>query len=481
MNLRNLGATDYNTFYPNTNYTGLNIADAIIDPNRSNILAENGYIHVVDKVLMPQPSIDKYLREKSDYSTFREILDLFSTYSYNADITRKYQVLTGNTDSVFVKSYNSIALALNNENYAKEDANDAQVNNFSVTVPNNAAIADYARRVLLRYYPAGSTLKDVFFSNPTILTEFVNAHFYNTQLWPSRFNVEQNFQAEQPKISTANIKESKLLSNGAFYGVDAVQDANVFQSVFGNVLLDPKYSLMQIALQRIGMNITLKIPTIRYLLILVTDEELYRMGFTYDAYQTSDPIRFRGAAGSPTINQILYHLIVPLGNEPVPDLKGNGMLESYGGEYIRYENNKMYSSGTMDSLVQYATVNAVHVGNPTEGGPQNGAVAYVSQALTTSATHIAAYFTGISAANASSPFNRFYQYLIGSELYSATDGKINGVELGLNYTILAPNNEAIAKAITDGRLPSSPTTTDLLQKDKIKDFYNTILLRIPLQ
>lgn len=477
MTPRNLGAADYNTFYPNTTYTGMNIADAKIDPSRSNILAENGYIHVVDKVLMPQPSIDQYLRVKSDYSAFREILDLYAVYSYNADITRKYQVLTGNTDSVFVKGYTDIALALNNENYAKEDANDAQVNNFSITAPNNAAVADYARRVLLKYYPAGSTLKDVFYSNPAILTEFVNAHLYNTQLWPSRFDVEQNFQAERPKITTANIKEVKLLSNGAFYGVDAAQDANVFRSVFSNVLLDPKYSLMRTALQRMGMNITLKIPTIRYLLILISDEELYRMGFTYDAYQTSDPIRFRGAAGSPTMNQLLYHHIVPLGNEPIPELSGSGMLESYGGEYIRYANNKMYSSGTMDSIVQYATVNAVDVGSPDTGGPQNGAVAYVSQALTTSATHIAAYFTGIGAANASSPFNRFYQYLIGSELYSATDGKINGIELGLNYTILVPNNAAIAQAVADGNLPASPTTTDLVQRDKIKRFLQYHIVR----
>lgn len=477
MNLRNLGATDYNTFYPNTTYTGLNIADAKIDPNRNNIIAENGYIHVVDKVLMPQLSIDQYIRQKNDYSSFREVLDLYATYAYNADVTRKYQVLTGNTDSVFVKGYTGLALALNNENYAKEDANDAQVNNFSITAPNNAAVADYARRVLLRFYPAGSTLRDVFYSNPAILTEYVNAHLYNTQLWPSRFNVEQNFQAERPKITSANIKEARLLSNGAFYGVDHSQEADVFRSVFGNVLLDPKYSLMQIALQRMGMNIALKIPSIRYLLMLVSDEELYRMGFAYDAYQTSDPIRFRGAAGSPIMNQLLYHHIVPLGSGSIPDLSGSGMLESYGGEYIRYESNKMYSSGTMDSVVQYATVNSVDVGNPANGGPQNGAAVYVSQALTTSATHVAAYFTGIGAANANSPFNRFYQYLIGSELYSATDGKINGIELGLNYTILVPNNAAIAQAVTDGELPASPTTTDLAQRDKIKRFLQYHIVR----
>lgn len=476
MDSRNLGAADYQTFYPNTAYTGLNIAGARIDPSRSNIIAENGYIHIVDKVLMPEQSIDQYLRGKPEYSAFKGLLDLYANYTYNADVSHRYEVLTGNHDSVFTKGYTDLGLALNNENYAKDDANDAQVNNFSITVPDNAAVADYAQRVLLRYYPAGTTLKDVFYNNSTILTEFINAHLYNTQLWSSRFNTEQNFQGEKPKITSASIKEAKLLSNGAFYGISACQSANIFQSVYANVLLDPKYRLTQIALQRIGMHLTLKIPTLRYMLILVPDEELHKMGFEYDAYNTTDPIRFNGGNGSPAMLGFLTLNIIPLDNDPVPDLSGRGILESYTGEYVKYDNFKMYSSGTMDSVIKNVRVDSVYTGTGLSGS-LNGVVVYTNKALMTSKTNIAAFFKSIGAETEGSPFYRFFQYLVRTDMYSASDGKINGIELGLNYTMLIPNNTAIALAVANGDLPASTAPSDQAGKDKIKRFIQYHILK----
>lgn len=476
MGVRNLGAADYKAFYPNSEYTGLNIGEASIDPARSNIIAENGYIHVVNRVLTPQQSIDQYLRGKTEYSAFKGILDLFSTYTYNADVSRRYQVLRGGTDSVFTKSYTTIGLALNNENYAKEDANDAQTNNNSVTIPNNAAVNDYVNRVLLKYYPAGTSLKDLYYSNSTILTEFVNAHLYNTQVWPSRFESEKNISGEGTKIAQSNILETRLLSNGAFYGVNACQHANVFQSVYGNVLLDPKYSLMQIALSRIGMNLTLKIPTLRYMLILVSDRELNRMGFEYDAFNSTDPIRFRGGNGSPQLREILMYHIIPLENNPLPNLSGSGMLESYAGEYIRYDNNKLYSSGTMDSTVKFANIDSVNVGT-SQSGPLNGIAVYTNQALTSSKTNIADFFKKIGAETESSPFYSFFQYLVKTDLYSASDGKISGVELGANYTMLVPDNAAIAQAVTNGDLPESTAPSSQIDKDKVKRFIQYHILR----
>ncbi|MGJ7030130.1 fasciclin domain-containing protein [Niabella hirudinis] len=479
MKGRNLGAADYNAFYPGSSYTGLNVGPANIDPARSNLLAENGYIHVVDRVLEPQPSMDQYLRGNARYSKFKSVLDLFATYTYNADISHRYQVLTGNTDSVFLKSYSTIALALNNENYAKDDPNDGQTSNNSVTVPTNEAVDDYAKRVLLKYYPAGTTLKDLFFSNSNILSEFVNAHLYSIQLWPSRFQTEKNILGESPRISSANIKETRLLSNGAFYGVDACQDANVFRSVYGNVLLDPKYHLMDIALQRLGMNLTLKIPTLRYLLILATDAELNQMGFEYDAYNSTDPIRYRNGNGSAVLRQVLMYHIVPLGNDPLPDMSGTGILESYAGEYLKYNNNKLYSSGTMDSVIKYVQVDSTNVGN-SESGPLNGLVVYAASGLTSSQTNMADFLKLQGAETAGSPFYKFYQYLVKSaDLYSAAaaDGKIKGIEPGLNYTMLIPNNAAIDLAVARGDLPASTAPSSLADKDKVKRFIQYHILK----
>ncbi|WP_437920487.1 fasciclin domain-containing protein [Sphingobacterium sp. LRF_L2] len=479
MGVRGLGAEDYNTFYPQSTYTGLNIGEAEIDPDRSNILAENGYIHVVNRVLFPAESIDQYLRGKTEYSAFKDIVDLFATYTYNADVTHRYNVLTGNTDSVFVKGYTLLNLALNNENYMKEDINDAQTNSFSVTVPNNQAVQDFAKRVLLKYYPSGTTIKDVFYNNSAILTEFLNAHFYQTQLWPSRFESEQNSLAETTKISRGNILEAKLLSNGAFYGVDACQTANVFQSVYGNVLLDPKYNLMQTALERFGLNLTLKIPTLRYMLVMVSDLELSRIGFEYDTYNTSDPIRYNGAAGTPKMRELIQNQIIPLGSESIPDLSGTGLLESYSGEYIKYNNNRLSSSGTLaktESSEQLVKIDSTNIGTSLSG-PLNGIAVYSSRALQSSEVTVGNFLKALGAESTSSPYYKFFNYLVNTSLWSASDGVISGVEVGLNYTMLIPNNDAIDQAIANGDLPSVVNSTSTLDQDKVKRFIQYHIVR----
>ncbi|HLS36896.1 MAG TPA: fasciclin domain-containing protein [Sphingobacterium bovisgrunnientis] len=472
MSARSLTAGDYNAFFPNSTYTGLNVMGATIDVNRSNILAENGYIHVVDKVLLPEKSIDQYLRGNDKYSEFKGMLDLFATYTYNPTLTRRNEVLTGKRDSVFVKGYdNSVMLALNNENYVKEDVNDAQYNNLSITVPTNQAVQDFAKRVLLKYYPSGTTIKDLFYSNPLVLSEYIKSHFYLTQLWPSQFSSAPNVLGETTKLATQNINETKLLSNGAFYGINSSQRANVFQSVYGNVLLDPKYSFMRLALERMGLHLTLRIPTIRYMLVLVSDEDLYQMGFDYDAYNTSDPIRYKGGNGTPEMREILSSHIIPLETDPIPTLSGKGILETFSGEYIKFDNMKIMSSGTQDSISnrQYLAIDSISIGN-SESGPLNGAAVYLAGALTSSNTNIASLLIKMGAENATSPYNMFFRYLKSSELFSASDGIIRGVDIGANYTLLIPNNAAINAAIANGDLPPAENTTDVVLRNKIKLF-----------
>ena len=230
---------------------------------------------------------------------------------------------------------------------------------------------------------------------------------------------------------------------------------------------------MRIALERIGMNLTLRIPTIRYMLVMVSDEYLHNMGFEYDAYNTTDPIRFNGGNGSPEMREILNAHIIPLNANPIPDLTGTGLLESYAGEYVKFDHMKMSSSGTLEDLTSTSRelqIDSTDIGTPL-AGPQNGFVVYLDGALTSSNTNVGDFLkNNLAAENPTSPFYKFYSYLTATDLYSATDGVIKGVEVGLNYTLLIPNNEAMEQAIADGVLPASERTTNPLEIEKIKRF-----------
>lgn len=488
MDTRGLGAPDYNAFYPQSNYTGLNVGPAEIDPVKHDIIAENGVIHVVNKVLLPVKNIDQYLKGKAEYSVFKSILDGFATYTYNEAVSHQYKVLTGNSDSVFTKSYSDIKLALNNENFDKEDPNDAQVNNNSITVPTNTAVEEYANNVLLKYYAAGTKVTDLLKLNKEVLVEYVNSHLYNGQLWPSKFNTQKNILGESPKINSSNIVETKLLSNGAFYGVNKSQRADVFHTVYGNVLLDPKYSLMSKALQLEGYNLTLKIPTIRYMLIMVPDQVLLDLGFSYDTYYPTDPIRYTEpgtttmVSGRARLRRIIQQQIVPLEAYPIPSLSGTGILETLNGDYIRYDNGHLISRGTLDNALKtgptYANITNTEIGTPNGSGPLNGIAVYADYPMTYSERPIGDILDEMVNNNSAHPYYKFLQYLKGSAaMYSTSKKEITGVSVGVNYTILIPDNNAITAAVSAGLLPSSTAPTDPLQKDQVTRFLKYHILK----
>ena len=66
--IKGLTAADYNYFYPTSTYTGFNIANAAV--TQQDIAAENGVIHIINKVVFPLQSLDQYLRNKPEYSLF---------------------------------------------------------------------------------------------------------------------------------------------------------------------------------------------------------------------------------------------------------------------------------------------------------------------------------------------------------------------------------------------------------------------------
>src|SRR5688572_1567153 len=92
---KSLTVNDYNYFYPATTFNGFNIGDALVV--EKDIPAENGVIHVINRVITSLPSIDQYIGSNPKYSEFRKILDKFLVqYVLNQTVTQNYRIVTGN-------------------------------------------------------------------------------------------------------------------------------------------------------------------------------------------------------------------------------------------------------------------------------------------------------------------------------------------------------------------------------------------------
>jgi uncharacterized surface protein with fasciclin (FAS1) repeats len=454
MTFAGLTAADYTYLYPNSTYTGRNVGAANIVDGQYNISAENGVIHVVDRVLVAPSSIDQYVNAKADYSVFKSLLDKFVSYNVNADVTQRYQVLSGKTGSVYVKNYNtSLAFSLNNENYLRADANDAQQGSYSIFAPSNDAVNTYARTVLLKYWKKRgvNNLNELYALAPDLIRDFVNSHLYTTAVWPSKFSTTINSLGDVSKLNTTNVTERQVLSNGIFYGVNKAQDASVFSTVYGNVNLDPDYSIMKQALNYFGLTTALKTASIRYMLVMIPDATLKKMGFTYDPFFASAPIRGDNVA----FRRILQTHIIPLGNRAIPNFAtGSGIIEASNGEYIKYNAGKLSSAGTSDStLVAKQTIPVDSTNTPV-----NGVAVYAKEALTFTALQIGKHIERYGTL-ATDPYYDFFQYLKNStSLYNNTTGAINGLTEGVNFTIFIPTKAAITQAVKDGLLPGNITT-----------------------
>jgi uncharacterized surface protein with fasciclin (FAS1) repeats len=469
--------SDYTYFYPNSSFTGFNIMDAAV--LKSDYVAENGYIHEIDKVILPAKNIDQHLKTNAQYSEFKKLLDKYIvSFVSNADATNRYKLLTGKNDPVYIKQFApTTAFSPNNENFLKAQDNDGQSNSFTMVAPNNTATLNYIQNVLLERYSSLDAL-------PTqIIQDFVNAHMWQTAMWPSKFAVTNNAQGEAPTInSTSDIVEKKVLSNGFFYGSNKVQEANVFRTVYGRAYLDPANLLMTRALDQ-SYRFTVTIPSIKYVMVMMSDAVLKKRGYDFstvlNAWTYTRPGTTSVTSGSvpnSDLQRILGTHIIPIKTGELDNITGTGIIETASGDYIKWNNGKFSSAGSEDS--------AYTVNTSSTKTSFNGRVYYADNLLTFSVRNFGLKLVALGGTSATtSQFFNFVSYLKNASIFTAASGAILTVQPGVFYTSFVPNNAAIVQAVKDGMLPGNRTTgvpnfapTLQTERDLVNAFiYNHIL------
>lgn len=473
-------AADYNYFYPNTTFSGYNVADARIV--NKDIPAENGVINEISRVITALPSIDEYITSKPEYSEFKKLLDKYLVqYVLNQSVTLRYNN-QGNSGQVFTKIYNSVlGFSPNNENYFKLQDNDGQTSGYSMFVPNNTALIQYINTVLLQNYSSLDAMPI------GIIYDFVNAHMWQGTVWPTKFANTANVQNEPARFNSAtDVVDKKVLSNGMFYGTNKVQEANVFTTVYGRPYLDPKYTTMlQLMAPEIRQVITN--PSLRYTLFLMSNAAIAAAGYSQNPLLSADltlqwEYKPPGAAAPTITGASAYQRLLRLLNMHVVYTPTNrldnlalpGVAQTYGGDYIKWSSSStIQAAGNVDSstLVRVDSFKTA----------SNGRVYYIDRLITFSESTIGKHIEKLqfTTGTTRSQYWYFAQLLKSSTLYNATTGEITGLSAGAFYTILVPDSNSIKRAVVDGFLPGTvsggigvPTLapTSLLDQGKIANF-----------
>lgn len=446
MDRKELTETDYTAFFPDVSLTDFNVAGARVVT--ADITAENGIIHEIDKVILPLKSIDEQLASKPEYADFKKLLDDYLvTHTENTELTHRYNVLTGSPDKVYVKLYNNqIAFAPNSENYSN-NTTDPQIDGFSMVAPTNSALKEYLygdNGILEKY---GS-----FTAAPAaVLTDFINAHMWNATLWPSKISTIKNSQNEDATFSASAVLEHKMASNGVFTGVNEVQQANVFRTVYSKPYLDPAYSHMTRVLDETSIKYSLINPTIGYTLFNISNDQFGAEGYGYDTRFLIWTYSVNGVAQSTALAKDNIYRIVQTSVIPgkVNDLSGEGVLQTFNEEYIKYKNGKVYAAGNED-VGDVVTIDNVE-------NTANGPVYYTRGILKFTVKELGFHLAKL-ASSQPSRFSHFYNYLLNSVVYTSATQVITGTSTGSFYTILVPTNAAIEQAVRDGILPGNTAT-----------------------
>jgi uncharacterized surface protein with fasciclin (FAS1) repeats len=456
---RALSASDYNYFYPGTAFTDFNVVNAKV--TQRNIAAENGVIHLIDKVVTPLPSLDQYLRTKPEYSEMKKLFDqLMVQFLQNNDATHRYQVLTGSTDNVFVKVYsNLLAFSPNNENYFKLQDNDGQREGWTLAVPRNDSLLSYINRVLLEHYPSVTSLP------LSVIADLLNAHMWQSTVWPSKFNTTFNFVGEPFYSNPAtDIIDKKMLSNGVLYGTTKVNEPNVFSTVYGKAYLDPKFSLMT-RLMDYDIRTIVTNPTAKFTLFMMPNQVLGAQGYGYDP--AANVWRLNNVGNDTNrlnLMRILNSNLVETPNGELDNIGTPGfraIMSTYGGEVLKFEDNKIISAGNTDRGI-VATIDSIKKA-------KNGQVVYLNNLTYFTYNPIPRHLEALGAP-AASEYNLFWNYFKNSNSYDIVTNSIVGTAGGSFYTIMVPNNAAMRAAITAGLLPgtaAAPVFNPTSSADKV--------------
>ena len=447
----NLSSEDYKSFYPNSEFGGFSVADAKVVAY--DIPAENGIIHEIDNVVEALPNIDQYLTSKPEYSDFKALLDKYVLYVENPDFTKRYNVLTGSTEKVYIKSYDGLlAFSPNNEGFLGAST-DGQSNSWSIAVPTNSELHKYTDDIL-KYY------KTFDAAPASILINFINSHMWTSPLWPSLINDTENSQLEVATFTPQNVIEKKVLSNGYFYGVNKPQEANVFRTVYGHAYLNPDYIFMTRAIDGAAdLYDYVKAPNVGATVFLISDASMIAAGYRFNpdtqswGYESPGlPIDYTAAALA-RVNRLVQTSIL---TSEVTSFAGEGVLEAFNGEYIKYKDGQLAASGNVaeGSVVTIQETRTAKNGN---AYVTNGMLKFAEENINLGYT--LKQLANSTDINISNKYSHFYKYLEGSALWTnPVTTTIEGVEKGAFYTMFVPSNAAIEQAVKDGRLPGDKNT-----------------------
>ncbi|MCA1744200.1 MAG: fasciclin domain-containing protein [Bacteroidales bacterium] len=254
-----------------------------------DITCKNGYVHVLEDVMIPPSNIAEHIRNNSSTQIFSGLLERFSAPYFSSEIDQEYKLVKPDfTNNLFVKQYYSEVGGANiypdntlindelllpfNPGWNSYRNNALQSDMATILSPNDAAMTEYLNSssglVLKNRYGNWETIPD------NIVMKFLERHMRGSflQSVPSRFDKMSDSQNNLIPITTSDVVDAFLGVNGLVYETNTVYPPNDYVSVYAPVLFGQNTKIFNWVINKLDYTFYLNSLVSQYSFFVPTDE-----------------------------------------------------------------------------------------------------------------------------------------------------------------------------------------------------------------
>ncbi|MCE1157087.1 MAG: fasciclin domain-containing protein, partial [Bacteroidales bacterium] len=225
---------------------------------KKDITCKNGYLNILEKVMIPPVNMAEYIGTNSNTSIFADVMNRFCAPYFDSENTIRYRQLNPSFgDSIFVKRYFARIGGINrypsgqavptdmllpfdpgwNSYIRLAQGHALQSDMAAMFVPTNEAMNQYLNS------GSGAVLKDRFKSWDSIpndiLPSLIKRHMRTSfiESVPSRFATMVDEDNSVLPVKEADIVRTYIGTNGVVYETNKVYPPDDYISVYGPVLL----------------------------------------------------------------------------------------------------------------------------------------------------------------------------------------------------------------------------------------------------
>lgn len=270
---------NYEYFFPKTTWSdnyGFNVSNASVDEYA--VIADNGYVYLVNKVLRPLETIYTELASNEDYSDFLELYNAYEYYQLDDNLTLEY----GDGTDLY-QHYHSSPLANIATEWPVTDyrmVSELASTSYSVFAFNNAAM----RTFFNDYWKVGGYDSLGAVSKTSIEYLLFNSVYTSSIVFPEEIKngLVENSYGTIINFDVDAIPESNriICVNGALYESEELTPPAMFGSVTGPAFQYKKFSYFLDMLSVSDLVLTLSSNETSFIMLYPSDDLMNRYGIT---------------------------------------------------------------------------------------------------------------------------------------------------------------------------------------------------------